>query len=97
MIWLKNSSDQYFPNLWIPQKTSTVMIYSHGNGGTIRDWYSQLKIYSEKFKISILAVEYPGYGAAEGLANEASVNDNVAVALNFLQLSGIYFTLHDSH
>lgn len=88
LLWLRNSSGDSFPNLWIPRlgynPSSGVILYCHGNGGTVKNWYEMLKYYSHKFDCSILAVEYPGYGPASGRANEETVNDNVYSALEFL-------------
>lgn len=48
LFWLKNSVDNYFPNIWIPRSSNGVILYSHGNGGTLRDWYAMLKYYSDR-------------------------------------------------
>ena len=37
-----------------------------------------------RFNTSVFAIEYPGYGPAEGSAAEDSVNDNARTAFKFL-------------
>ena len=84
LVWLKNSHGQYFPNHFLKHNTKTVILYSHGNGGTLGDFKTIVNFYSDWFSTSIFAIEYPGYGPAEGEANEASVNDNLRTAYDFL-------------
>lgn len=85
LLWLQGkSSHRNFPCLWIPRKSNGVMIYSHGNGGTLKDWCALLRYYSTRFDVSVLGVEFPGYGPAEGYPTESSVNENVFTAFDFL-------------
>ena len=51
LVWLKNKADNSFPCLWIPRPSDGIIVYSHGNGGTVRDWYALLKFYAERFVI----------------------------------------------
>jgi ketosteroid isomerase-like protein/surfactin synthase thioesterase subunit len=48
------------------------------------DFKSIVNFYATWFSISVFAVEYPGYGPAEGQPSEASVNDNLNTAFQFL-------------
>ena len=84
LVWLKNSKGHSFPNHFLKRNTKTVILYSHGNGGTLGDFKAIVNFYSDWFSTSIFAIEYPGYGPAEGEANEASVNDNLQTAYEFL-------------
>eukprot|EP00595_Chromulina_sp_UTEXLB2642_P001140 CAMPEP_0196761876 /NCGR_PEP_ID=MMETSP1095-20130614/1186_1 /TAXON_ID=96789 ORGANISM="Chromulina nebulosa, Strain UTEXLB2642" /NCGR_SAMPLE_ID=MMETSP1095 /ASSEMBLY_ACC=CAM_ASM_000446 /LENGTH=489 /DNA_ID=CAMNT_0042111931 /DNA_START=152 /DNA_END=1618 /DNA_ORIENTATION=+ len=88
LIWLTNNSNHSYPNIWIPRQANGVILYNHGNGGTLRDWYALLKFYSERFDVAVFGVEFPGYGPAEGSPNESSVNDNVYTSLEYLQSIG---------
>lgn len=92
LLWLQNSNGDYFPNLWIPirnPETHGVLLYCHGNGGSISDFYQMISLYCRRLHVSVFAVEYPGYGPAEGIANEASVNDNVFTAYTYLLSIGV--------
>jgi pimeloyl-ACP methyl ester carboxylesterase len=42
----------------------------------------------DRFNTSVFAIEYPGYGPAEGTASEESVNDNLKTAYDFLLFLG---------
>lgn len=50
-------------------------------------WFSLLCVVC-RFSMSVLAVEYPGYGPAEGEQSEESVNDNIFTAFNYLRSLG---------
>jgi pimeloyl-ACP methyl ester carboxylesterase len=84
LVWLKNSKDHAFPNHFLKRNTKTVILYSHGNGGTLGDFKAIVNFYSEWFSTSVFAIEYPGYGPAEGESSEESVNDNLETAYRFL-------------
>lgn len=84
LVWLKNSDMHYFPNHFLKRNTKTVILYSHGNGGTLGDFKAIVNFYSEWFSTSVFAIEYPGYGPAEGEPSEETVNDNLFTAYSFL-------------
>jgi pimeloyl-ACP methyl ester carboxylesterase len=84
LVWLKNEAGQHFPNHFLKRNTKTVILYSHGNGGTLGDFKAIVNFYSEWFSTSVFAIEYPGYGPAEGEPSEESVNDNLTTAYTFL-------------
>jgi len=85
LVWLRNSFGSFFPNHYIRKNNSkTVVLYSHGNGGTLGDFKHIVSFYAEWFATSVFAIEYPGYGPAEGEASEETVNDNLFTAFKFL-------------
>lgn len=84
LVWLKNEAGHHFPNHFLKRNTPTVILYSHGNGGTLGDFKAIVNFYSEWFSTSVFAIEYPGYGPAEGEPSEESVNDNLSTAFTFL-------------
>ena len=88
LIWLKNSQGNHFPNHMIRKNSKTIILYCHGNGGSLGDFKSIVAFYSEWFNSSIFAIEYPGYGPAQGTASEESVNDNCHTAFAFLKEIG---------
>ena len=88
LIWLKNNDGNHFPNHMIRKNSKTIILYAHGNGGSLGDFKSIVAFYAEWFNSSIFAIEYPGYGPAQGVANEDSVNDNYHTAFSFLKEIG---------
>ena len=88
LIWLKNEAGHYFPNHLVRKGTKSILLYSHGNGGSLGDFKSIVWHYAQWFNTSVFAIEYPGYGPAEGVAGEESVNDNLRTAYNFLLFLG---------
>lgn len=85
LIWLENSQGHAFPCHYLKKPQSqTVILYAHGNGGTLGDFKPIVQYYYDWFEASIMAIEYPGYGPAEGTPSEASVNDNLSSAYVFL-------------
>jgi pimeloyl-ACP methyl ester carboxylesterase len=85
LIWLKNKNNLYFPNHLIKLESKLIILYLHGNGGSLYDFKNIVTNYSYWLDSSIFAVEYPGFGLAEGESNEDSVNDNVGTAYYFLR------------
>lgn len=84
LVWLKNDAGQHFPNHFIRKNSKAVILYSHGNGGSLGDFKSIVSFYASWFNMSVFAIEYPGYGPAEGEPSEESVNDNLRTAYQFL-------------
>jgi pimeloyl-ACP methyl ester carboxylesterase len=85
LVWLVNSSGNHFPNHFLRKSHSRhVILYCHGNGGTLGDFKAIVQYYFDWFSSSIFSIEYPSYGPAEGEAGEASVNDNLRTAYAFL-------------
>jgi pimeloyl-ACP methyl ester carboxylesterase len=84
LVWLRNDRGDYFPNHFLKRNSKTVILYAHGNAGTLGDFKQVVSLYSKWFGTSVFAVEYPGYGPAEGEASEESVNDNFETAYDFI-------------
>jgi hypothetical protein len=84
LIWLKNDYNNWFPSHFIRKKTRLVILFAHGNGGTLGDFRVISSLYSKYFNASVFSIEYPGYGPAQGEASESSVNSNYQTAYNFL-------------
>lgn len=84
LVWLKNKGGNYFPNHFLRRESSIIILYAHGNGGSLGDFKSAVLFYGRNLNVSFFAVEYPGYGPAEGEASEESVNDNIRTAYDFL-------------
>ena len=84
LIWLKNQYNHYFPSHFIRKKSRIVILFAHGNGGTLGDFRVIAALYAKYFNASVFSIEYPGYGPAQGEASESSVNSNYQTAYNFL-------------
>jgi hypothetical protein len=46
LLWLCNSQGQYFPNHYIRKTSKSVILYSHGNGGSLGDFKSIVTFYA---------------------------------------------------
>ena len=47
LVWLRNSRGWHFPNHYIRKNSKTVLLYSHGNGGTLGDFKHIVSFYAE--------------------------------------------------
>jgi len=83
-IWL-TSQDGVRLNAWyLPNSTSSkVLLWFHGNAENIGYGLGHLKYYS-RLGISVLAVDYRGYGKSEGSPNEAAVYRDADAAYDYL-------------
>jgi fermentation-respiration switch protein FrsA (DUF1100 family) len=59
-----------------------LVIYAHGNGELIDYWVGELDPLS-KAGVSILLVEYPGYGRSSGTPSEASIQRAMVAAFDW--------------
>ncbi len=84
LVWLTNTFKLHFPIHFIKKSSPLIILYSHGNGGSLGDFKHIVSYYSNWFNASICAVEYPSYGPAEGDASEDTVNDNVITTFKFI-------------
>jgi len=84
LVWLKNKKGDHFPNHFLRRDSNIIILYAHGNGGSLGDFKSAVLFYGRNLNVSFFAVEYPGYGPAEGEPSEESVNDNIRTAYEFL-------------
>lgn len=69
----------YLPH---PQPRGQVL-FLHGNGGNISHRLDTLNIFHE-LALSILIIDYQGYGQSEGSPTEQSTYDDARAALNYL-------------
>jgi fermentation-respiration switch protein FrsA (DUF1100 family) len=51
---------------------SPLVVFGHGNGELIDDWFQGLRRY-QALGMAVLLVEYPGYGGTAGVPSEASI------------------------
>lgn len=46
LLWLQNSQGHYFPNHFVRKASKTVILYAHGNGGSLGDFKSIVTFYA---------------------------------------------------
>ena len=54
LIWLKNEAGQHFPNHLIRKGTKSILLYAHGNGGSLGDFKSITFFYAQWYDSSHL-------------------------------------------
>ncbi len=59
------------------------IIFTHGNGELIDDWVSEFDA-PRSWGISVLLVEYPGYGRSQGRPSQRSITDATVAAYDLL-------------
>jgi uncharacterized protein len=83
--WLSIPSTRgHVEALFIPAADSglgprPLVIFAHGNGEVIDDWFSALHGFSDR-GIGVLLVEYPGYGRSKGSPTERSIRATMDAA-----------------
>jgi len=55
LIWLRSKSGNYFPNHMIRKTTKSIILYCHGNGGSLGDFKSIVSFYSQWYDCSQIA------------------------------------------
>lgn len=86
--WLE--TDQGLVEAWFmptPQASATqpapIIIYAHGNGELIDYWPQSLTLFLEQ-GLSLLLVEYPGYGRSAGRPSQKSITRAMVAAYDRL-------------
>ena len=51
LIWLKNEAGEHFPNHLIRKGTKSILLYSHGNGGSLGDFKSITFFYAQWYML----------------------------------------------
>jgi fermentation-respiration switch protein FrsA (DUF1100 family) len=65
-------------------KPRAVVLYCHGNAGTVADRRDVLTLFRDRFGASILLFDYRGFGRSEGSPSEAGVLDDARAARRWL-------------
>lgn len=80
-IWLEVAGDR-IQAWWVaPDASGPAVVMFHGNGGTIADRLENVAELHARFGVSVLQVEYPGYGDSGGRPAEDSLYATGEVAL----------------
>ena len=61
-----------------------VVIFAHGNGERIEDWWQAFGPLREA-GVSVLLVEYPGYGYSEGTPTQTSITETMVLAYDAMR------------
>ncbi len=64
-----------------PHDAKRVILYFHGNAGSLEDWGEVAEELSEKTKWDVWIVDFPGYGKSEGTISSESQLHEMAKAL----------------
>ena len=46
LLWLQNSASNFFPNHFIRKPSKCVILYAHGNGGSLGDFKAIVTFYA---------------------------------------------------
>lgn len=71
--------------------TDTVIVYCHGNGGHMDDYWQRVKLLANtggKNRFGVLAMDYSGFGLSEGTPSEAAMYGDVDACLAWLAANG---------
>lgn len=72
-VWLDAGGDR-IQAWWVEgDAPGAVIVMFHGNGGTIADRLENVETLVSRFGVSVLQVEYPGYGESGGRPSEKSL------------------------
>ena len=74
---------------WCPKEAATrTVLYCHGNGGNVSFRATTYWNLQQEQNVSVLAVDYPGFGKSAGRANETTCCESAQVAYDWLVKQG---------
>lgn len=74
---------------WCPHEGSdSALLYCHGNGGNLSMRGEEYRQLQEQLNVSVLAMDYPGYGRSEGRPTEQGCYDAALTAFDWLTKNG---------
>ncbi len=86
-VWLDVSGERveswFIPSENENKKPSPVILFAHGNGELIDYWLDEFNQFI-RYGISVMLVEYPGYGRSGGNPSQESVTETFVKAYDFL-------------
>lgn len=84
-VWIETDDHRHLEARYIRHPAAqAVVLYCHGNIGTVDKWSILAGRLSEMHHISILVFDYPGYGRSSGLANERNILRDAEAARTWL-------------
>lgn len=70
---------------WLPRAESkSALLYLHGNGGNLTWRGNSIMKLRDRLGVSVLIVDYPGYGRSEGWPSEQGCYDSAEAAYSWL-------------
>jgi len=86
-IWLDHEAGRS-EAFWLPRRRAggaagAVLVYAHGNGELIDHWIDEWEALRDA-GVSVLLVEYPGYGRSAGSASQRSIAAAFRAAYDWL-------------
>jgi abhydrolase domain-containing protein 17 len=70
------------------EHSNKLVVYFHGNGEDITGCSNFVRNLCLHLKMSVLAVEYPGYSVYEGVASSSQIEKDAVEVVSFLQRMG---------
>jgi pimeloyl-ACP methyl ester carboxylesterase len=85
-VWLEHAGGRseawLLPPLRASDTPGALLVYAHGNGELIDHWIGAFEA-PRRLGVSVLLVEYPGYGRSPGRTTQASVEAAMRAAYDF--------------
>jgi pimeloyl-ACP methyl ester carboxylesterase len=82
-VWLETSFGRVEAWLYPAPGRAPALVFFHGNGELIDDWSVEMQRFAA-LGVSVLAVEFPGYGRSEGKPKRSTVGEAASAAFDFL-------------
>jgi fermentation-respiration switch protein FrsA (DUF1100 family) len=82
-IFFKTEDEQTLNGLFFPNDTNKVILYFHGNAGSLDSWQHIYKYY-ESLKINFFIIDYRGFGKSTGNINEDGLYKDAKGAYQYL-------------
>lgn len=84
-IWIETDSRRRLEARYFPHPSpQAVVLYCHGNLGTVDKWSLLAERLSRMHRVSILVFDYPGYGRSSGVSNEQKILQDAEAARTWL-------------
>lgn len=86
LIWIPNSKTTAIPCIFLtpPQGSSKILIFFHGNAEDLKLSYDLADMLRSVLSVSVLAVEYPGYGLYIGKSKESIILKDAECVYKFI-------------
>lgn len=84
-VWLETEDRQRLDARYFAHPhPQAVVLYCHGNVGTVDKWSDLARRLSQQHRLSILVFDYRGYGRSTGMPNERGILRDAEAARNWL-------------
>lgn len=83
-VWLTTEDGTKLHSWFIPaEKNNAVVLFFHGNAGNISHRLESINIFNQ-IGLSVMIIDYRGYGQSEGVPNEAGTYQDARAAWEYL-------------